>query len=112
MITLANGPVPPPSAPNILVFLADDMGIGDTSAYQNWSGLTDAQQAATPAMERLADLGVRFTDAHAQNRCTPSRYALMTGRYAWRAGLLGGVLGGGRKRIHSSSAHARRFRRF
>ncbi len=97
VITLANGTVPPPTAPNILVFLADDMGIGDTSAYQNWSGLTDAQQAATPAMERLTDLGVRFTDAHAQNRCTPSRYALLTGRYAWRAGLLQGVLMGAQK---------------
>jgi len=85
------------AAPNILVFLADDMGIGDTSAYQDWSGLADDEQIATPEMERLADLGIRFTDAHAQNRCTPSRYALLTGRYAWRAGLLKGVLMGAQK---------------
>ncbi|GAA5482346.1 sulfatase-like hydrolase/transferase [Haloferula sargassicola] len=94
VITRATPVTPPPAAPNIVVFLADDMGIGDTSAYQDWSGLTDAQQIETPAMDRLADLGVRFTDAHAQNRCTPTRYALMTGRYAWRAGLLNGVLMG------------------
>ena len=94
VITRTSSPVPPASAPNIVVLLADDMGIGDTSAYQDRSGLADADQIHTPSMERLADLGVRFTDAHAQNRCTPTRYALMTGRYAWRAGLLNGVLMG------------------
>ena len=94
VITRAAATPPPASAPNIVFFLADDMGIGDTSAYQDWSGLADADQIETPAMERLADLGVRFTDAHAQNRCTPTRYALLTGRYAWRAGLLNGVLMG------------------
>ncbi|WP_193214787.1 sulfatase-like hydrolase/transferase [Luteolibacter marinus] len=94
VITRATPVAAPAGAPNIVFFLADDMGIGDTSAYQDWSGLADGDQIVTPAMERLADLGMRFTDAHAQNRCTPTRYALMTGRYAWRAGLLNGVLMG------------------
>lgn len=94
VITRGDSSIPAASAPNIIVFLADDMGMGDTSVYQDWSGLPDSGQVSTPAMERLADLGVRFTDAHAQNRCTPTRYALMTGRYAWRAGLLNGVLMG------------------
>ncbi len=97
VITRTKPVEPPPAAPNIVVFLADDMGIGDTSAYQDWAGIADGAQIHTPAMERLADLGVRFTDAHAQNRCTPSRYALLTGRYAWRAGLLQGVLMGAQK---------------
>ncbi len=92
VITRAAASPAPAGAPNILFFLADDMGIGDTSAYQDWSGLSNADQIKTPNLERLADLGLRFTDAHVQNRCTPTRYSLITGRYAWRAGLLKGVL--------------------
>ena len=58
--------------PNIIVFLADDMGMGDTSAYQDWSGNPDHAQLHTPAMEKLARQGVRFTDAHApSSRCSP-----------------------------------------
>ncbi|MBN2164633.1 MAG: sulfatase-like hydrolase/transferase [Pontiellaceae bacterium] len=91
IITLDEAPETNAVSPNILIFLADDMGMGDTSAYQDWTGVPDNSQLYTPTMERLADVGIRFTDAHVQNRCTPTRYALMTGRYAWRAGLLEGV---------------------
>ena len=62
--------------PNIIIFLVDDMGTGDTSAYQDWTGNRDDEQLYTPSLERLARLGVRFTDAHTPSTvCTPTRYA-------------------------------------
>lgn len=81
--------------PNIVVMMADDMGLGDTSAYQDFTGNSDSDQIATPAMERLARMGVRFTDAHTpSSRCSPTRYALLTGRYPWRNRLKHWVLFG------------------
>ena len=81
--------------PNIIIFLADDMGLGDTSAYQDWTKNPDSLQLSTPAMERLAKQGVRFTDAHSpSSRCSPTRYALLTGRYCWRTRLKHWVLFG------------------
>ena len=49
--------------PNIILFFADDMGMGDTSVYQDWCGNADEVQLHTPNMQRLANMGVRFTDA-------------------------------------------------
>ena len=47
----------------------------------------------TPNIDRLAAQGIRFTDAHAGSSvCTPSRYALLTGRYAWRGRLKSGIV--------------------
>ena len=64
--------------PNIVLIMTDDLGYGDVSAY----GATALQ---TPNIDRLAKEGLRFTDAHASAAtCTPSRYALLTGEYAWR----------------------------
>ncbi len=64
--------------PNIVLIMADDLGYGDVSAY-------GATALKTPNIDRLAAGGLRFTDAHAAAAtCTPSRYALMTGQYAWR----------------------------
>lgn len=64
--------------PNIVVILADDIGYGDLACY-------GATKVRTPNLDRLAREGVRFTDAHAPaSVCTPTRYALLTGRYAWR----------------------------
>lgn len=81
--------------PNVIVFLADDMGIGDTSVYQDWSGNPSSRQLYTPGLERLAAMGVRFTDAHSpHSRCTTTRYALLTGRYCWRTRLKHWVLFG------------------
>ncbi|MEM1294464.1 MAG: arylsulfatase [Verrucomicrobiota bacterium] len=81
--------------PNVILFMADDMGIGDTSAYQDFTGNADDVQVATPNMERLARMGVRFTDAHTpSSRCSPTRYGLMTGRYPWRNRLKWWVLFG------------------
>src|SRR5687768_3582952 len=64
--------------PNIVVIYADDLGYGDVSAY-------GATALATPHIDRLAKEGLRFTDAYAAAAtCTPSRYALLTGEYAFR----------------------------
>src|SRR5262245_2361334 len=64
--------------PNIVLIMTDDLGYGDVSAY-------GATALTTPNIDRLAKAGLRFTDAHAAAAtCTPSRYALMTGEYAWR----------------------------
>lgn len=77
----------PPKRPNIIVILADDMGYGDLAANNEGSKIP------TPNLNRLAAEGVRFTDAHAASSiCTPSRYALLTGRYAWRSRLKRGIV--------------------
>jgi len=75
------------STPNIIVIFADDMGYGDMSC-NNPQG-----KIATPHLDRLASQGMRFTDAHAGTAvCTPSRYALLTGRYCWRSRLKNGIV--------------------
>ena len=77
----------PANRPNIIYILADDMGYGDMGCNNPNSKIS------TPNLDRLASQGVRFTDAHAPSSvCTPSRYALLTGRYCWRTDLRGGVL--------------------
>lgn len=64
--------------PNIVLIYTDDLGYGDVSSYG-----TSAIQ--TPNIDRLAKNGVRFTNAHATSAtCTPSRFSLLTGKYAWR----------------------------
>lgn len=69
----------PTSRPNIVILYADDMGYGDV-AVQN-----PASKIPTPHIDRLAKEGMRFTDAHSSSGvCTPSRYALLHGRYHWR----------------------------
>jgi len=73
--------------PNIIVILADDMGFGDL-ACQN-----PESKIPTPHLDRLASEGMRFTDAHSPSAvCTPTRYGLLTGRYAWRTELKQAVL--------------------
>lgn len=75
--------------PNIVYILADDLGYGDVSIY-NPKG-----KIATPNIDKLASQGMRFTDAHSPSSvCTPTRYALLTGRYPWRSRLPVGVLRG------------------
>jgi arylsulfatase A len=67
--------------PNVVVIFADDLGYGDLSCY-------GATKLKTPNIDRLASEGRRFTDAHSASAvCTPSRYALITGRYPFRRGL-------------------------
>lgn len=65
--------------PNIIVILADDVGYGDLSCY----GATEIQ---TPNLDRLAAGGLRFTNGYCSaSTCTPTRYSLLTGNYAFRA---------------------------
>ena len=72
-------PVNLPRQPNIILILADDLGVGDISSYN------PSSQLSLPNIERLADEGLRFTDAHSTGaHCMPTRYSTLTGNYAWR----------------------------
>lgn len=76
-------------SPNIVYILADDLGYGDVSC------LNPEGKIQTPHMDRIAKEGMRFTDAHSGSSvCSPTRYGILTGRYAWRSRLKNGVLGG------------------
>ncbi|MBI3875977.1 MAG: sulfatase-like hydrolase/transferase, partial [Verrucomicrobia bacterium] len=73
--------------PNIVFILADDLGYGDLGCYNKDSKIP------TPNLDRLASEGMRFTDSHAPTSvCTPTRYAILTGRYCWRSRLKSNVL--------------------
>ncbi|MBL8175649.1 MAG: arylsulfatase [Bryobacterales bacterium] len=75
--------------PNIVIILSDDFGYGSPNCYGS-----EEKHVRTPHLNRLAREGVRFTDANTPSSvCTPTRYAVMTGRYCWRTGLKSGVLG-------------------
>ena len=68
-----------PSRPNIVILYADDMGYGDLGVQNPESRIP------TPHLDALAREGTRFTDGHSSSGvCTPSRYALLHGRYHWR----------------------------
>lgn len=83
---LANNVLPNPDKPNIIVILADDLGYGDLGCY----GGTSIQ---TPNINRLAAEGIKLTDFHSNGAvCTPTRAALLTGRYQQRAGIEGVIL--------------------
>jgi arylsulfatase A len=70
---------PAAERPNIVILYADDMGYGDLGIQNPDSKIP------TPNLDRLAREGMRFTDAHSSSGiCTPSRYALLTGRFHWR----------------------------
>ena len=67
--------------PNIVLIFADDLGYGDLGCY-------GATKVKTPNIDRLAEQGRMFTDAHSASAvCTPSRYALLTGEYPVRKNL-------------------------
>ncbi len=67
-----------PQHPNIIIIYADDVGYGDIGVY-------GAERIQTPNIDQLAAEGIRFTDAYAtSSTCTPSRYSLLTGEYAFR----------------------------
>jgi len=71
---------PEKGKPNIIIINADDLGYGDLACY----GATRVQ---TPNIDRLAEQGRMFTDAHSASAvCTPSRYSLLTGEYPFRKG--------------------------
>ncbi len=90
--------------PNIIIIFADDMGYGDVS------GLNPEARTATPQIDKLTQNGITFTNAHASaSVCTPSRYGLLTGRYAFRSesaargirGFKGAVIEPGRATLAS-----------
>ncbi len=71
-----------PEKPNFIIIFADDMGYGDISS------LNPKARTYTPHIDNIAKNGIVFTNAHASaSVCTPSRYGLLTGRYAWRSKL-------------------------
>ena len=76
--------------PNIIFILADDMGYGDVSSY-----FDNNSKLKTENLDRMAQEGVVFTDAHSSSSVsTPTRYGILTGRYNWRSTLKNNVLYG------------------
>ena len=77
----------PANRPNVVIILADDLGYGDVGCYNPESKIP------TPNLDRLAQEGLRFVDAHTPcGVCSPTRYGLLTGRYPWRTELKTQVL--------------------
>jgi arylsulfatase A len=75
--------------PNIVYILADDLGYGDISSFNKQSKIN------TPNLDKMVGDGIYFTDAHSNSSvCTPTRYGILTGRYAFRSSLKKGVLHG------------------
>ncbi|MDQ8193690.1 arylsulfatase [Coraliomargarita sp. SDUM461004] len=72
------------SRPNIVLVMADDLGWGDIGYHGG--------EAPTPNLDRVSAAGLRFNRFYAQPICTPTRTALMTGRYPWRSGMASGVV--------------------
>ena len=76
-----------PKSPNIIIILADDFGVGDIQAHY------PDNKVATPNLDRMVNEGMSFSDAHSSSAvCSPTRYSLLTGRYAWRTPLQEWVL--------------------
>ena len=74
-------------SPNVIYILADDLGYGDLNCYNKDSKIK------TPNLDKLANQGMRFTDMHSTSSvCTPTRYSIITGEYAWRTNMKSGVL--------------------
>lgn len=88
LLTLTRAPASE-SKPNIIVIMADDLGWGSAGCYG-----ADEALLRTPSIDRLAREGRRFTNAYVTSSvCTPSRYAMLTGRYCWRGPLKFEVVG-------------------
>src|SRR5215472_11690227 len=69
----------PPTRPNVLIILSDDMGFSDLGCYGG--------EIRTPNLDRLADGGLRFTRFYNTSRCCPTRASLLTGLYPHQAGV-------------------------
>lgn len=76
--------------PNVVIMLADNVGYGDIGAY----GAGEMRGMPTPRIDKLASEGLRLTQYLVEPGCTPSRAALMTGRYSVRSGLSAVIVGG------------------
>lgn len=89
-LAAAEAAAPAKALPNIIYILADDLGYGDVQALNPQRG-----KIPTPHIDKLAAAGMTFVDAHSGSSvCTPTRYGVLTGRYAWRTKLQSGVLDG------------------
>ena len=86
--------------PNIVLIIADDLGYGDLGCF-------GCKDIPTPNLDSLARDGVRFTDAHAYNVCSPTRASLLTGRYAERVGISTVLMGGSRPEFGSATTLAK-----
>lgn len=73
-----------PARPNFVLVLVDDLGWGDIGYHGG--------EAATPNIDRISAEGLRFNRFYVQPICTPTRVAMMTGRYPWRSGMASGVI--------------------
>ncbi|NCG26667.1 MAG: sulfatase-like hydrolase/transferase, partial [Verrucomicrobiales bacterium] len=88
-ITLAQVELLPGALPNVILVMADDLGIGDVTPTNPNSKIK------TPHLQKMANEGMTFLDAHSPSSvCTPTRYGLLTGRYCWRTRIARGVLSG------------------
>ncbi|NQV32502.1 MAG: arylsulfatase [Phycisphaeraceae bacterium] len=79
--------------PNVILILTDDQGYGEVGAHGN-------PVIKTPHMDRLHDVSVRFTDFHVDPTCSPTRSALLTGRYSTRTGVWHTI--NGRSMMHTN----------
>ncbi|NOR76138.1 MAG: sulfatase-like hydrolase/transferase, partial [Draconibacterium sp.] len=74
----------PEKLPNVIFILADDIGYGDLGCYGG--------KIPTPNLDKLAENGIRFTDAHSPAAlCAPSRFSMLTGSYPYRSYKAGGA---------------------
>lgn len=74
--------------PNVVLIMADDFGVGSINAYG-----APKKLVRTPRLNRMAEQGMRFTNANTPGSiCSPTRYGMLTGRYAWRGALPFGVV--------------------
>ncbi|MEL6844780.1 MAG: sulfatase-like hydrolase/transferase, partial [Bacteroidota bacterium] len=73
-----------PAQPNILLIIADDLGIDPLNGYQN-----NTLQAQTPTLDSLRAAGLTFTNAWAAPKCTPTRAAILSGKYGAKTGVTG-----------------------
>ncbi|MBW1895350.1 MAG: sulfatase-like hydrolase/transferase, partial [Deltaproteobacteria bacterium] len=85
---LSGGATQNSSRPNIVFILADDFGYSSLNSYG-----ADKNLLRTPHIDRIAETGMRFTDASTPaSICSPTRYGFLTGRYPWRTSLKSGVV--------------------
>lgn len=72
------------TTPNVVVLMADDIGLGDLSFYQKERGVKKVT-VETPNIDKLINQGMRFTDAHSPaSLCAPTRFSMLTGNYSYR----------------------------
>ena len=90
----AQAPPARPGRPNIVFILMDNLGYGEVGCY----GGGILRGAPTPRIDRLAAEGTRLLNFNVEAQCTPSRSALLTGRFSIRSGTHSVPIGGGHRR--------------